>query len=224
MFKVPEGTEIKQLAAQVEENYIIQKNDYLKLAVYTNGGERIIDPDLKLMKDMPVQNTETRPDPDFLVNVNGIAKLPMLGEIKLDGLTIRKAEALLQEEYKKFYIDPFVRLQCTNKRVLVLGQPGGKVIPLMNENVMLTEILSMAGGLDNNAKAENIRVLRGEQVFLVDFSTVEGYQKGNMIMQNGDIVYVEPVRRPATEFSRDVAPILSLVASITTLIVVLITL
>ena len=212
---------MEQQAADAERNYLIQKNDNLKVAVYTSGGERIIDPDLRLLKDMPAQSNMASPDPDFLVNVNGMAKFPMIGEVKVEGLTIRKAEEFVQKEYAKFYTDPFVILQYTNKRVVVLGAPGGKVIPLVNENVSLAEILALAEGVDNNAKAHNIRIMRGNQFFVADFSTLQGYQKTNMIMQNGDIVYVEPVRRPVSEAARDYGPLLSLGISITTLIIVL---
>jgi polysaccharide export outer membrane protein len=222
MFKVPETVVVQKQVAEAEKNYIIQKNDYLKLAVYTNGGERIIDPDLKLMKDMPVQNTNTKPDPDFLVDINGVVKFPMIGELKMEGLTIRKAEELLQKEYAKFYQQPFVTLTYTNKRVIVLGAPGGKVIPLINENVTLAEVLSLANGIDNNAMAHNIRIMRGEQYFVADFSTMDGYHKTNMIMQHGDIVYVEPIRRPVAEAIRDYGGLVSLAISITTLIAVLV--
>jgi polysaccharide export outer membrane protein len=222
MFKTPDNQVMGQLAAEAQRNYVIQQNDFLKISVYTNGGERIIDPDLKLMKDIPMQNTMTRPNPDFLVNANGLAKFPMIGELKVEGLTIRQAESLLQKEYSKFYTEPFVTLQYTNKRVIVLGAPGGKVIPLVNENVSLVEILALAEGIDNNSKSHNIRVMRDNQVFIVDFSTLSGYQKTNMIMQHGDIVYIEPVRRPVSEAARDYGPLLSLGVSITTLIIVLI--
>lgn len=222
MFKVPENVVVQQQVAEAEKNYIIQKNDFLKLAVYTNGGERIIDPDLKLMKDMPVQNIDTKPDPDFLVDINGVVKFPMIGELKMEGLTIRKAEELLQKEYAKFYQQPFVTLTYTNKRVIVLGAPGGKVIPLINENITLAEILSLSNGIDNNAMAHNIRIMRGEQYFVADFSTIEGYRKTNMIMQHGDIVYVEPIRRPVAEAMRDYGGLISIAISITTLIAVLV--
>lgn len=222
MFKIPEEAVIKQQAEEAQRNYVIQVNDYLKLAVYTNKGERIIDPDLELLKQMPVQNGVLKPDPSYLVDINGIAKFPMLGEIKVLGLTIRQAEELIQKEYTKFYTDPFVTLQYTNKRVILLGSPGGAVLPLVNENVTLVEILALGKGIDNFGKAHNIRVLRDEEFYLVDLSTIEGYRKGNMIMQHGDIVYVEPVRRPVSEAARDYGPILSLGLSITTLIIVLI--
>lgn len=221
MFKVSDTSVITQQAKEAERNYVIQKNDYLKLDVYTNSGERIIDPELKLLKDMPTQAT-MKPHPTYLVNVLGLAKFPMVGEIKLEGLTVRQAEQILQTEYSKFYKDPFATLEYTNKRVIVLGSPGGKVIPLVNENVTLVEIIALATGIENDAMAHNIRVIRGEELFVVDFSTIEGYKKGNMIMHHGDIIYVEPIRRPVAEATRDYAPLLSLMISITTLIVVLV--
>jgi polysaccharide biosynthesis/export protein len=222
MFKVPENAVIKQQADEVQSNYVIQVNDYLKLAVYTNGGERIIDPDLELYKDIPQQTGMAKPDPNYLVDVNGVVKFPKLGELKLQGLTIRQAEDLVQKEYAVFYKNPFVTLQYINKRVILLGSPGGAVVPLANENVTLVEIIALAKGVDNNGKAHNIRVLRGEDVFIADFSTIDGYRKGNMIMQHGDIIYIEPVRRPLSEAVRDYGPLLSLAVSLSTLVIVLI--
>ncbi len=221
MFKVPQQGEIQKQAEATERNYVIQVNDYLKLAVYTNEGERIIDPDLELIKGMSVQGMNLRPNPDYLVDVHGVVKFPQVGELNVKGLTIRQAEAILQKEYENFYTDPFVVLQYTNKRVVVLGNSGGLVVPLTNENVTLAEILALSKSIDNNAKANNIRVLRNNDFFVADLTTLEGYQKSNMIMQHGDIVYVEPIRRPLSEAVRDYGPILSLGLSVTTLLVVI---
>jgi polysaccharide biosynthesis/export protein len=224
MFRIPEDAVLQQRAEEVQRNYIIQKNDILKMRVYTNKGELIIDPDFSLMKDLPVQTAQARPDPDYLVDLNGITKFPMIGEQPVEGLTLRQAEQRLQQAYAQFYTDPFVILQFVNKRVVVLGAPGGQVIPLVNENVTLAEILALATGVGNDARATNIRVLRGEQYFVADFSTIAGYQQGNRIMQPGDIVYVEPIRRPVSEAFRDYGIIVSVLTSLTTLIVVLATL
>ena len=88
----------------------------------------------------------------------------------------------------------------------------------------MSEVLAMSGGLENDARANNIRVIRGEKVFLADFSTIEGYKNSEMILQSGDIVYVEPIRRPFTEATRDIGPTVSLLTSVITLIIVIITL
>jgi polysaccharide biosynthesis/export protein len=224
MFKVPEGVVLQQQAETVQRNYVIQPNDWLQLNLYTNKGELIIDPDFSLLKDMPAQSMQRRPDPVYLVDINGVVKLPMVGDLKVEGLTVRQAEAILQKEYSKYYTEPYAVLQYTNKRVVVLGAPGGQVIPLVNENVTLIEVLALASGLPNDSKAQNIRVIRGEQFFVADLSTLEGYKRTNMIMQPGDIVYVEPIRRPVSEAVRDYGPVISVITSLTTLIVVLISL
>jgi polysaccharide biosynthesis/export protein len=222
MFKTGETSKIDQYKKEAERNYVIQKNDYLTLDVFTNDGERIVDPDFKLMKDLPAQTANLRPELTYLVNAEGQAKLPLVGLIKVEGMKLIDAESILQKEYTRFYEKAFVRLNYTNKRVIVLGAPGGQVIPLANENMTLVEILSLAKGLPNDAKAHNIRILRGDQVFVADMSTIEGFAKGNMLMAHGDVVYIEPVRRPFVEGLRDYGPALTLLTSLTTLVVVII--
>jgi len=224
MFKLPDGFEpdkITREAVSVEKNYVIQQNDYLKLDVYSNKGEKLIDPNPELT-NLPSsqQNNIEREDPNYLVDLQGVAKFPMIGEIKLEGLTLRQAEDVIQKEYQNFFKEPFALLSYANKRVVVLGAPGGQVIPLTNQNVTLVEILGLAKGIDNLAKAQNIRVLRKDQVFLIDMSTIEGYKNGNLLIEPGDIIYIEPVRRPVSEAFRDYAGIISLAVSIYLLIVV----
>lgn len=220
MFRLPEGEALQQVAERTEKSYVVQKNDQLQVDVYTNNGERIIDPDLRLAETVTTQSLNTRPVVTYQVDPNGVVKLPMIGEIQVEGLTIRALEEILQKEYAKYYASPLAVVKYLNKRVIVLGAPGGQVIPLLNENMELAEVLALAKGIDVNGKAHNMRVVRGDQVYLVDFSTIEGFRKGNLIMEPGDIVYVEPVRKPVSEAVRDYGPLLSILASIVTLIVV----
>jgi polysaccharide export outer membrane protein len=220
MFRVPEGTKLQQQVTSIEKNYSIRKNDNLHLEVFTNKGERIIDPDFQLSKEGSTAVVAEHPK-NYLVDIQGIAKLPLVGEIKVEGLTLRQAEEILQKEFTKFYQDPYVVLSVSSRRVFVLGAPGGQVIPLINENTTLVEILAAAKGIEKNGKAHNIRVLRGDQVFVADFSTFEGYTKSNMIVEPGDVVYVEPVRKPLSEGLQEYGPLISFMISIATLIVVL---
>lgn len=222
MFKIEDPGVVQQQVAAAEKNYVIQQNDLLQLEVYTNSGERLIDPDLQLTKELGNQNLTNRSIPNYLVDIRGIAKFPMIGEIKVEGLKIREAEEILQKEYSKYYQGAYAILKYTNKRVIVLGAPGGQVIPLANENMRLVEVLALAKGINNDGKAQNIRVLRKDKVFLVDLSTFDGYLKNNLVVEPGDVVYVEPVRRPFFEGVRDYGVLVSLATSISTLILVII--
>lgn len=223
MLRTPEdfkSAPITKEILQAERNYVIQKNDYLKIEVYTNKGERIIDPNPEL-SNPTATSTQPRSIPTYLVELNGIVKFPVVGELRMEGLTLRQAESILQVEFDKYFKECFVLLTFQNKRVIVLGAVGGQVIPLYNQNVTLAEILAMAKGLDNFAKAGNIRIVRNERIFLVDLSTTEGFQAGNMIVEPGDIIYVEPIRRPIAEGLRDYASLLSLFISTLSLIIVI---
>lgn len=221
MFRATNMEAVQTQVRATEKNYVIQKNDRLELEVYTSKGERLVDPD-RYLSTGNMQAAATKQEVNsYLVGQDGVVKLPMVGSINLVGLTIIQAEELLQKEFTKFYKEPFVILKYTNKRVIILGAPGGQVIPLMNENMRLTEVLALAKGINNDARASNIRIMRGDTLFIADLTTFEGYKKNDILIEPGDIVYVEPIRRPLLESLRDYGPLLSIVTSLTTLIVVI---
>lgn len=224
MFKSTEGVEperVKKEVSSVEKNYRIQKNDLLSLELFSNQGERLIDPNPELSQKNGVVQEYDQKEPTYLVDLKGIVRFPMIGEINLENMTLRQAEEILQKEYAKFFKEPFVLLSYTNKRVVLLGAVGGQVIPLTNENMNLLEVLALAKGITNDSKAQNIKVIRGETVFEIDLSTIQGFRDGNVLVEPGDVIYVEPVRRPFSEALRDYSGALSLLISLTTLVIVL---
>jgi polysaccharide biosynthesis/export protein len=219
MFRMPDGQSVPRTVSEADvSNYLIQKNDLLTLDVHANFGEQIIDPTPEAAKTDLQKGSE----PLYLVDDSGVAKFPLLQPLKVEGLTLRQAEEALEKEYAKFYQQPFVKLNYSNKRVVVLGAPGGQVIPLANENMRLTEVLALCKGVTNDSKVSNIRILRGQEVLLADLTTIEGYKKCNYVMQPNDVVYIEPIRRPLSEAVRDYGPLVAAITSLTTLIVVII--
>jgi polysaccharide biosynthesis/export protein len=212
----------KREASTTEKNYVIQKNDLLRLDVFSNKGEKIIDPNPELTST-PIANSSSSQVNSFnyLVELNGLVKFPMIGELKVEGLTLRQAEEIAQKEYANYFKEPFVVISYVNKRVIVLGALGGQVIPLTNQNVRLVEVLALAKGLNNDAKAQNIKLIRDDQVYQIDFSTIQGFRDGNMLVEPGDVVYVEPIRRPFTEALRDNFTLISVIVSLATLVAVI---
>ena len=213
---------LTQGALEAEKNYVIQVNDLLTIDVFTNKGERIIDPNFELgiVQGGQSQNNQQR-NFDYLVQVDGNVKLPILDLVKLEGMTLQEAETILEERYNEYYKDSYVKLNYNSKRVIVLGSPGGQVIPLINENMSLVEIVAMTGGIDRNGKSHNVRLIRGEltnpEVYLIDLSTIDGMKASILNVEPGDIIYIEPRRRVFFETLRDITPILSLTTSIITL-------
>jgi len=226
MFKPTEGhipEILKKGAETAEKNYLIQKNDKLTMEIFSDNGERIVDPNPSLSGsakgDKPQQDQSSEQN-SYLVDINGIVKLPLLGEINLEGLTIRQAEEIIQKRYSETaFKNAFVKMSFANKRVIVLGAPGGMVIPLNNPNIRVAEVLALSKGIENNAKSHNIRLIRATHVYQIDFSTIQGYMDGNIIVESGDIIYIEPVRRPLTEGLRDNIMLLYPLISIATILI-----
>ena len=223
MFKIDEEQDLSYLSSEIsvlERNYVIQPNDLLELKVYTNKGEQIIDPNYELQLQ---QNQDRREQerPKMLVLEDGSVKFPMIGTVNLGGMQINDAEAYLEKKYDVYYKDAFVKLNYLNKRVIVLGAPGGKVIPIENENTSVIEVVALAGGIEIGGKAHNLKLIRGDlhepQVFLIDLSTVAGMRTSMMDALPGDIIYIEPSRKIVTEGARDFMTIFAIVVNTITL-------
>jgi len=208
----------------VETQYRIEPYDQLELHVFTGKGEILIDPNMELI-DRNIQNAdELRPELYYEIRPDGTAYLPMIGEVNLRGKTIPEAENFLESAYSEYYKDPYVKLFYLNKRVYLLGGFGSRVIPLTSENMTVAEVLALSERDDMEISASNLRLIRGDDVYELDFSTAEGYMDSRMRVEPGDIVYVEPVRRPFSEWLRDTAPLITMLSSIATLIAVLVSL
>ena len=213
--------------AEAVGNYTIQADDYLEVDVSTNQGEILIDPNYEIIKEIGVsgQNQMLREKPRYLVRANGEVTLPVVGSVRLAGFTLHQADSILADRYATLYEEPYVITRYVNKRVIVLGTTVGQVIPLQNENTNLIEVLALAGGITNQARTDNIRLIRGDlsnpEVQIIDLSTIRGMRAASLKVQSGDIIYVQPVQRVVAEAIRDISPILSLVTSVVTLIVLI---
>ncbi len=224
----------------VETNYLLQKNDRISFKVYSNNGQ-----ELKAIAGVEQANTNVTNagggaggqgggsvggtgQVGFLIEMNGEVQLPMIGRQKLDSLKLSQADSLLSAKFLKFYPESYVRTQCISRRVIVLKGGTGMVIPLVNENVSIIEILAQTGGFPNDHRARNVRLIRGDlqkpNVFLIDLSTIEGMQRVNLTVQPNDIIYVEPVRKTFVESLNDFSPIIASISSVISLVAIIITL
>lgn len=200
--------------ARIIEEYRLAPNDQLYFRLYTNDGEKLVDP------VNPVTQQQMRGDNNYLIEFDGYVKIPVLDRVKLSGMTLRQAERYLEESFSEYYNSPFVQLRVTNNRVIVF--PGGRggtsrVVYLENTNTNLFEALAMAGGIADG-RAGRVKVIRGDlnnpQVFLIDLSTIEGVKDADMVLQANDIIYVEPRERVPQRIMENIGPYLSLLSAV----------
>jgi len=246
-----DSTRLRIAVNRTERNYVIQPNDFLEVRVNTNKGERILDPNGELQFGQPSGTLPSRGSvvggqggggrsaprntgqgagaasggSEFLVQADGTVVLPLVGRVRVSGLSLLQADSALALRFNEYYKEPFVSTHVTNNRVIVLGAQGGQIIALTNDNMNLLEVLALAGGVDgqggggggvyrNGGRADNIRIIRGDlknpRVQQVDLSTLNGMRRANLQVEPNDVIYVEPIRRPVLDALVDAGPILSL--------------
>ena len=219
MLKTPKDYVFDTPPEKPIDEYIISVNDILQFRLFANDGFQLIDIAAGQGGVANQQALAARSNINYVVQADSLARLPILGNINIVGKTIVEAEAFLQAEYAKFYVEPFVILTISNKRVIVFPGTGSsaQVVNLSNNNTNLIEVLALVGGITSNSKASRIKIVRQtkvkKDVYLVDLSTIEGIKAGSMIVQANDIIYVEPNPNLAREALGDITPIVSLLSS-----------
>ncbi|MCH2214113.1 MAG: polysaccharide biosynthesis/export family protein [Flavobacteriales bacterium] len=231
LFKTPTDYAYDTVPDTVNVEVVIAPNNLLTFNFFTGNGHILVEQAIgNGILSGGVQNNQNMLNPrnqiNYLVNEDGTVKLPVLGRVKLDGLSLREAEDKLENLYSEFYNDPFVLLRVENNRVIVSPGAGGtaQVITLINANTTLMEALAMAGGVNDRGNSSQIKLLRenresGErEIYLIDLSTIEGIENADMIVQANDIIYVEPLPLIARELVQEIAPIITLITTAALLI------
>ena len=189
--------------------YKIGINDNIEIQVNPNKGAMLLEGTSTTNAGSNVTMARTL---TAIVEYDGTVKLPVLGRIQVKDLTQREAELMMEERYKEIFIDPYVKITITNKRVILFPGSSGsaRVVNLMNQNTTLTEVIAMSGGVSGDAKANRVKLIRGNpenpEIYLIDLSTIEGMKKGNIVLQGNDIVYIEPRNDYIINFTNRVSP------------------
>ena len=137
------------------------------------------------------------------MNGEGAVSLPLLGSVRLSGLTLSQATAKITELYARDYlVNPKVNvtlLGYAKRRFTVLGQvsrPGSYEMPETSPGgIDLLEAIAMAGGYTRIAAPERISVRRnpgesGEKVIRVDAKRLARAGGGTFRVESGDTITV----------------------------------
>jgi len=135
--------------------------------------------------------------PTYTVDVNGEITLPMLGKVKVSGLTRLQAIEKLRLELAKYIKDPGVNMNFNSFRISVLGEvsrPGSFIMP--TERVTVLEALGMAGDLTIRGVRENILLIREvdgvKTMHRLDLTKQKTLNSPYYYLAQNDVVYVEP--------------------------------
>ncbi len=165
----------------------------------------------------------------YLVDNEGNINFPVLGELKLGGLTKREAEQLIIDKLKPYMKEtPIVTVRMVNYKISVIGEvtrPG--TFTISNEKVNLLEALAMAGDMTVYGLRDNVKLIREDangkqQIVTLDLNKAETILSPYYWLQQNDIVYVTPNKAKAR--NSDVGNSTSLWFSATSILVSIVSL
>jgi polysaccharide export outer membrane protein len=233
----PDDKLVTELAAV---NYVepkIQSDDILSINIQT------VDPlATQVLTSGNVQNsvigatsagsTGSQTVSGYLVDNSGNVELPVLGKIKVSGLTTEMAREAIRSKAAQYFKNPTVNLRFANFKITIVGEvakPATYV--LSNEKVNILDALGLAGDLTIFGKRENIVLIRQEEdgtrkLVRLDITNTSILSSPYYYLRQNDYIYVEPSKSKVVSSdaiqNRSISIITAVGASLISIIAILV--
>lgn len=162
---------------------------------YRIGPEDLLDIDVFQVKELKTMGR---------VSSQGYIKFPLVGSIRVSGLTVSELEDELARQLGKYLEEPAVSVfvkEYRSQQITVMGAVKNPQVYSVSGQKYLLDMLSMAGGLTREAKnlcyiqkiyeADPSGVMHGETIVVnLDKLLMEGYADLNVPLFSGDIIHV----------------------------------
>ena len=186
----------------------IMPKDLLTITVNTSDPEAAAPFNLVVQSPINVARTSNLTQQpslqQYLVNNDGFIDFPVLGRLKVGGLTKNQAEDLIREKLGDYLREtPIVTVRMSNYKIAVLGEvarPG--MFTVNNEKVNIFEALAMAGDLTVWGLRDNVKLIREDatgkrEIINLNLNNAEIVTCPYYYLQQNDILYVSPNKTKA---------------------------
>ena len=206
---------------------LIQSDDILAISVQSLGVDAFTAPQgtTSALGTPTVSNSQVN---GFLVNKAGNVEIPMLGIIKLAGLSTSEAIEIIRNKATNFYKDPTVQVRFANYKITVLGEvvkPATYTVP--SEKVTILDAIAMAGDLTVYGKRNNIMLMRDngdkKDIIRLDLNSSSLINSPYFYLKQNDVIYIEPTKAKSSVNNTPTRQLITVSIAIVTLIVTLIT-
>ena len=137
----------------------------------------------------------------YLVDNEGYINFPVVGRLKVGGLTKSECENLILDKIRPYMAEtenPVVTVRMSSYSVSVLGEvarPGS--FQVAREKITILEALAQAGDLTIYGVRDKVKLIREDatgkkEIHTLDLTTANIVNSPYYYLQQNDIVYVEP--------------------------------
>jgi polysaccharide export outer membrane protein len=224
---LPDSTVVKKIELAPFKEPLIQSDDILSITIQT------VDPAVTITLNQLPSSTITSSSglpilSGYLVSKNGDVELPIIGAVKVTGLTTVLASDLIMQTASKYFKEPTVQVRFANYKINVLGEvghPGAYILP--NEKVTIIDAISLAGDLTVYSRKENVLVVRDnnghKEYARLNMNSSDVFKSPFFYLKQNDLIYIE-ANKAKISGANDTATVrnVTLAVSILTLISLLI--
>ena len=137
----------------------------------------------------------------YLVDNDGTINFPVVGRIKVVGLTKKECEDLIESKIAPYLAKnekPVVTVRMASYRVTLLGDfSSPRVVAVTSEKMSLLEAIASGGDLSLYGKRQNVMLIREDasgkkSVHRIDLTDANFINSPYYYVQQNDVIYVEP--------------------------------
>lgn len=200
--EIPRDTILRTHKLNIQE-YQIQPLDLLSISFETLGRE---DDAFDFLAQINPQNSRGGSNivgallSGILVNKEGEIEYPVLGNIKVSGLTLFEAEDAIQSVASRYVSDVVVRVRLLNFRFTVLGEVNGEqTVVSTNSRLTMMEAIGLAGGFGELADRSLIKVIRQNggqtEIYYLNLLEEQLLESPNYYVKQNDVIIVPPLKQ-----------------------------
>ena len=213
---LPDSTHIFLPPISKQER-VIEYGDYLNIQI--NAEEKEAVAYFNVMGGAATATGAVAPGSGYLVNPLGYIEFPIIGRIKVLGLTERQLKDMLTQQISKYVKSPLIDVRFNTFKVTVLGEVNAKgTFDLDMQRTTIFHALAAAGDLPNSAKRYDIQIFldyHGERS-IIKFDMRQKSVLNNpevFELRHNDVIYVQPSRNQ--QFREDFGFVTSIISLVT---------
>jgi polysaccharide export outer membrane protein len=196
---------------------VVEYGDLLNIQI--NAEEKEAVAYFNVMGGVPTGTGVVAPGSGYMVNPLGYIEFPIIGRIKVLGLTERQLKDMLTQQISKYVKNPLIEVRFNTFKVTVLGDVNARgTFDLDMQRTTLFHALAAAGDLPNTAKRYDIQIFRdynGERsIIKFDLRKKSVLLNPEVFeLRHNDVIYVQPARNQ--QFREDFGFVTSVIGLIT---------
>lgn len=160
----------------------------------------------------------------YSVNEQGYIQLPLIGDVDVNGLTIKELKEKLKESTNEYLKESTAIVKLANFQITLIGEvnnPGSHWV--FKSTINIFEALALAGDITPVGDRKRVKIVRntkaGSKIFVVDITDKKLLESKLYYLEPYDIVYVDPVRGKNFVFQQ--FPYTFIYATITTVLLLI---